>query len=324
MRRGLVTLSLCTVLAFTIPAHAQEQSFEAWLDTFRAEAMAKGISKTLLDAAFQDTRPIPQIIKYDRAQPEFTLTLQQYLDQMVPPVMVKWARQRYGENRQLLEKITGKYDVQSRFLVALWGIESRFGRFTGNHKVIDALATLAYDERRDDFFRNELLDALRIAEDGHMELEDMKGSWAGAMGQTQFMPSVFTAYATDYEGDGRVDIWNSKGDVFASSANYLSQIGWRGDETWGRKVTLPKAGIAEVLIGLEVKQPLAAWHRLGVTRANGAPLPKADLEASLITLDDGEGPSYLVYNNFHAILTWNRSLKFAVAVGTLADAIVGR
>ena len=324
MRRRLVALSLCTVLAFTSSAHAQEQSFGAWLETFVAEAMTKGISKAVLDAAFQDTQPIPKIIEYDRAQPEFTLTLQQYLDRMIPPVIVKGARQRYGENRELLQEITRKYDVQSRFLVALWGIETRFGRFTGGYKVIDALATLAYDGRRGDFFRAQLFDALRILEDGHIEVENMKGSWAGAMGQAQFMPSTFAAYATDYEGDGRLDIWNSKADVFASAANYLSQLDWRGDQTWGRKVTLPKAGVAKEITGLEVKKPLAEWRRLGVTRANGAPLPKADLEASLITLDDGEGPSYLVYDNFRAILHWNRSLKFAVAVGTLADAIVGR
>ena len=257
MRRRLVALSLCTVLVFTSSAHAQEQSFGAWLEIFVAEAMTKGISKAVLDAAFQDTHPIPKIIEYDRAQPEFTLTLQQYLDRMIPPVIVKGARQRYGENRELLQEITRKYDVQSRFLVALWGIETRFGRFTGGYKVIDALATLAYDGRRGDFFRAQLLDALRILEDGHIEVENMKGSWAGAMGQAQFMPSTFAAYATDYEGDGRIDIWNSKGDVFASAANYLSQLDWRGDQTWGRKVTLPKAGVAKEITGLDVKKNLA-------------------------------------------------------------------
>ena len=324
MRRKFVALFICTILTFITPADASEHSFQSWLEVFMAEALDQGISQTTLDAAFQEIKPIPTIIKYDREQPEFTLTLQQYLDQMVPPIMVRWARKRYGQNQKLLQEISEKYDVQSRFLVALWGIETSFGRNTGGFKVIDALATLAYDERRTDFFRMELLDALWIIEDGRIKVENMKGSWAGAMGQAQFLPSVFTAYATDYDGDGQVDIWNSKGDVFATSANYLSQLGWRGDESWGRKVTLPKAGIAEEITGIEVKKPLSEWHELGLTRANGAPLPKADMEASLIILDDGEGPSYLVYDNFRAILHWNRSVKFAVAVGTLADAIVGR
>ena len=239
---------------------------------------------------------------------------------MGPRARVEKGRQRLRENRALLVEIGRKYGVQPRFLVAFWGIETDFGRHTGGFRVIPALATLAYDGRRSAYFRRELLNALEILDQGHIALSDMVGSWAGAMGQSQFMPSSFVTFAVDYDGDGRKDIWNTKADVFASAANYLSRVGWKGDQTWGRPVRLPK-GFDTGLASLKIRKRLSAWQRLGVRRADGGDLPKRDLMASVVLAEGPGGPAYVVYDNYHAILKWNRSTFFALAVGSLAEQI---
>lgn len=303
------------------PAHAASEPFETWLKGVESEALEKGIRQATLDQAFADVQPIPRVIELDRKQPEFTLTFRDYLTRVVPRARIEKGQQKFLENRALLEEVGRKYGVQPRFIVALWGIETDFGRVTGGFPVVGALATLAYDGRRSKYFRGELMNALRILDEGHITAPAMVGSWAGAMGQSQFMPSSFVRFAQDYDGDGRRDIWTTTADVFASAANYLARSGWRDDQTWGRRVRLPK-GFDTSLADLKIERPISAWQAMGVRRADGSDLPGRDLAASIVLpASDDPTTAYMVYNNYKTILKWNRSNYFAVAVGTLADGI---
>ena len=304
-------------------AAEQPKDFQTWLNELRAEALAKNISQKTIDSAFKDIELNSRVVELDQKQPEFALTFTEYLQRVVPQSRVDTARDKLHDYRKLLRKISKKYNVQPRFIVALWGVETDFGRLTGGFSVVQALTTLAYDGRRSNFFRNELFNALRILDDGHITLEKMQGSWAGAMGQCQFMPSSFLQFAQDADGDGRRNIWESLSDVFASTANYLSRSGWDRTQTWGREVQLPK-GFDENLTGLKHRKRLSQWQALGVRRLNGRNLPKRNLLASLIQPDGPTGPAFLVYDNYQVILKWNRSHSFGVAVGTLADRMVGR
>jgi membrane-bound lytic murein transglycosylase B len=228
------------------------------------------------------------------------------------------------EHRGLLDEIGKRYQVQPRFLVALWGIESDYGRVLGGFPVIQSLVTLAYDPRRGDYFRRELLQTLHILTEGLASLDDLEGSWAGAIGGLQFMPSVYRSYAVDYNDDGGVDIWRNPGDLFASGANYLASGGWHYDQTWGREVYLPENFDLD-LAGHDTKLDLAEWQKLGVRRLHGRrDLPQRDMKASLIVPDQENRRAFLVYDNFRLILRWNRSDFFAIAVGTLADRIAER
>lgn len=319
---AIVLVVAASIAAF--PAYAEtDPAFEAWLTGLRTEALDAGISSETLDASFDGVAPIARIIELDRRQPESTLTFEQYVERIVSNSRIDRGRARLSENSPLLQEVAAKFGVQPRFIVALWGIETNFGQNTGGFSVIAALATLAYDGRRSQFFRRELLDALRIVEQGHIRPEKMKGSWAGAMGQSQFMPSSFMNYAYDYDGDGAKDIWNTSADVFASAANYLSGVGWKSDITWGREVRLP-AGFDPALADLKVVKQLAEWQALGVRRADGRDLPARDIPASVIFPGAVGGPAYIVYDNYRALLRWNRSLYFATAVGLLSDQIAGR
>lgn len=301
-------------------ATVRPKGFEAWLQALRREALSQEISAATLDAALTDAGLIPRVVELDRRQPESTLTFEQYLSQAVPPRRVLTGRHQLADNRELLEAIGREYGVQPRFIVALWGIETDYGRLTGGFPVVNALVTLAYDGRRSGFFRGELLNALRILDQKQIPLQDMTGSWAGAMGQIQFMPSSFLQFAVDYDGDGRRDIWNSRADALASAANYLARSGWKGDQTWGRAVQLPPHFDA-ALIGSQTVKPLSDWQALGVRRADGGDLPGGNLPASLIQPGGPEGTTYAVYQNYQTLLKWNRSDYFATAVGTLADRI---
>ena len=299
---------------------AEAESFAQWVEGVRSEALGLGISAATFDSAFAGIEPIARVIELDRSQPEVTLTLAEYLERVVPESRVAQGRELLAAHRDLLEPIGRAYGVPPRFIVALWGIETSFGRYLGGFPVIGALATLAHDGRRSAYFRQELLHALRILEDGHITPEAMVGSWAGAMGQSQFMPSSFVRYAVDHDGDGRRDIWGTQGDVFASAANYLAQAGWRPGETWGRPVRLPDA-FDPALTGLEVKKSLAEWRALGLRRADGGDLPQAAMSGSVVLPGGEGGPAYLVYGNYRTIMRWNRSFYFATAVGLLADRI---
>lgn len=318
MRGRLALLLLSGVLSMPLQARPD---FDAYVTTLKQDAVAAGISAATVQAAFADIRLIEVAIKHDKNQPEFKLTLDSYIPRAVPQWKVNQARALYRQHLPLLTKIGREYGVQPRFIVALWGIETNFGKLTGHFPLISSLTTLAWEGRREAFFKEQLFDALRIIEQGHVTPEAFKGSWAGAMGQVQFMPSSFLRYAVDQDGDGRKDLWGNLADVFGSAANYLHQNGWREDETWGRRVRVPDA-LDPSLFGLEVRKPLSAWQALGVRQQDGAALPKAGMQASLIRPDDVHGRSYLAYDNYRVLRHWNRSPYFVVAVGTLADRIV--
>jgi membrane-bound lytic murein transglycosylase B len=313
---------LLAVLLPPLPSHAgaAEPSFASWLQGVRKDALAQGITPGTVDRALKGLAPIPRVIELDHRQPETTLTFADYIERVVTPQRRAAARQHFEENRALLEEVGHRYGVQPRFIVALWGIETDFGRVIGTYPVVAALATLAYDGRRSAFFRGELMNALKIIDRTHMDPNAMLGSWAGAMGQSQFMPSSFLRFAVSFKGDGAPDIWHNRADVFASIANYLARSGWHGDETWGRKVSLP-ASFDSALVGLEVKKPLSQWAKLGVRRADGTALPDGETTGSLIKPGGADGPTLLVYDNFRTLLKWNSSRYFATAVGYLADSL---
>jgi len=223
----------------------------------------------------------------------------------------------------LLNEIGKKYGVQPRFIVSLWGVETDFGRIDGGFPVIHALATLAIDGRRSKFFREQLITAIRILDQGHITLDKMRGSWAGAMGNFQFMPSSFVSFAIDYDNDGKRDIWENKKDAFASAANYLSKSGWRNDRTWGREVRIPKA-FDKNLVGLKIRKNMSEWRELGVLRVDGGALPKRNLMGSIVIVNGPNSRVFLTYSNYQTILKWNRSKFFAIAVGMLAEKIGGK
>jgi membrane-bound lytic murein transglycosylase B len=330
MKRNGLTKCALALAAFLLisPVFAHEPTtgdadFDAWVAALRAEAAAQGISHDILDAALEGVTPIARIVELDRKQPEFTQTFAQYMEKRITAKLAEEGRRHFALNRALLKKVGKKFGVQPRFIVALWGVETRYGTYTGGFPVIAALATLAYDGRRSDYFRGELLKGLTILEEGHIAPADMMGSWAGAMGQSQFMPSSFLNFAVDFDGDGRRDIWTTQADVFASAANYLARSGWRDDQTWGREVTLPD-GFDPALADLDVVKRLSAWQALGVRRADGSELPTRDLEASVVLPGGEGGPAYVVYSNYRTILKWNRSHYFAMSVGRLADLIGNR
>ncbi len=304
-----------------LPTPAPElPSFDVWLADFRNEALAAGISAATLDAAFAGVKPLDRVIELDRQQPESVLTFEEYLTRVVPERRIKIGREKLAQHRALLNKISAEFNVPPRFIVALWGIETDYGRLGGNFSVVAALATLAYEGRRAALFRAQLLDALHILESGDVALKDLRGSWAGAMGQTQFMPSTFRNYAVDFNGDGKRDPWTQPADVFASAANYLSKIGWVKGETWGREVRVPDNFDRQGL-GLEQRKTLAEWQTLGVRRKDGADLATPEMSASLVQPSGPGGRAFLVYDNFRVLMQWNRSTYFGVAVGQLADAL---
>ena len=304
--------------------------FHEWLAELRAEAEARGIRPQILDAALKDVRPVAQILERDRAQTEFTLNLDGYLKRRLTPATIKTARDMYARHRALVRRVGEAYGVDPRLIIAIWGLESNFGRFAGVRPTIPALATLAYDPRRSGMFRRELLDALEIVNRGDIELEKLKGSWAGALGQPQFMPSSYLRFAQDFDGDGRRDIWTSHADVFASIAYYIQQHGWRNDVRWGREVLIPAAAVPAIEAmprrtegcrarrAMTLSQPLDDWRTLGLTTTAKGPLPRADLTASLV--QDG-ARAFLVYGNYEALLDYNCAHSYAISVGLLADAI---
>ena len=302
-------------------ARAAQGEFSAFLAGVRRDATVQGIRMATVENALRSAQFLPHVIELDRKQPEQVLTFSEYLDKVVTPQRKEDARRELSANRALLDAIWRRYGVEPPIVVALWGLESDFGRITGNYPVISALATLAYDGRRSSYFRSELIAALRILDQGHIRVENMTGSWAGAMGQCQFMPSSFLSYAVDYDGDGRRDIWNDRADVLASIANYIGRLGWRGGEGWGREVLVPP-GLDPSVAGLELRRPTGEWGRLGVRSIDSGPLATRESEASLVLPDGVNGPALLVYDNFRVIMKWNKSTYFAASVGYLADSMV--
>ena len=331
----VLAMSLLAILAGTSPARAAEiddVAFGKFLDGVRSEAVERGLRPDIVDRALAGVKPLRRIIERDRSQAEFKLTLATYRARVVTPQNVARGQQMAVRHRDVLEDVARRYKVQPRFILAIWGIETRYGAIEANVPLIPALATLAFDARRSKFFRGQLMDALTILDRGYIGLDRLLGSWAGAMGQPQFMPSSYLAFAADFDGDGKRDIWTNHADVFASIANYLAKHGWRDDLTWGREVRLPPAIADSVVDASRAASPgcraktterrsLSEWQALGVRRANGADLPTRDVAAALVLPEGKAGPAFLVYANYAAIMAYNCAHLYAVTVGTLADRI---
>lgn len=317
LRLSIALISFIITLS-PVTSVAQTQSFDTWLAQTKRDAAAQGISQSTINAALNGISPIQRVIELDRKQPEWKKTFADYKKMIVNETRVKKGRRLIQEHRSALNAVENKYGVPKEFIVALWGIETNFGSNTGGFKVVPSLATLAWEGRRAKFFTKELMNALKIIDAGHISAASMKGSWAGAMGQNQFMPSSFNAYAVDHNGDGRRDIWGTKLDVFASTANYLKKNGWNTGERWGRRVTLPSS-FSKNMISPKIKKPISYWASMGVRNYGGGALPVADMQASIVAPDGVNGEAYIVYNNYQTIMDWNRSTYFATSVGLLAD-----
>ncbi|MEX0619265.1 MAG: lytic murein transglycosylase [Pseudohongiellaceae bacterium] len=342
----LVACALC------LPVHSQQQTpqdsqnsditsprpdpeFSLWLQELIDEARERGISDRILDQALTDVTPIPQVVSNDRNQAEFVETFIEYRDKRVTDWRIDKGREMLAEHKVLLDRVAETYGVQPRFILAFWGLETNYGTFPLEMSAIRALVTLAYDPRRADYFRRELFSALQILQEGHIALDEMKGSWAGAMGQTQFMPSNFLRFAQDFDGDGKRDIWNSTADVLASIAYYLQSNNWRDDQTWGREVTLPAdfynrrdqweqespSYSCGALRSHSVQRTLPEWQAFGLRQADGSDLPAVNFSASIVAPDSESGPAYVTYGNFRSILRYNCANKYALSVGLLADTL---
>ena len=298
-----------------------QQRFAAWVASFRATARAAGIDDTTLSAALDGVQYLPRVVELDRAQPEITRTVWDYLDGAVSPRRVATGQDKLLQLRVEADAASARYGVPPSVLVAIWGIESNYGGNYGDIPTIDALATLGFEGRREDWARGQLLAALTILQKGDIARAQMIGSWAGAMGQTQFLPSVFLASAVDADGDGRRDIWGSMADVMASTANFLARSGWQAGQPWGVEVRLPP-GFDVGRADAAVRQPAAQWAAEGIRTMDAAPLP--DLaDASILLPAGARGPAFLIGPNFRAILRYNNSTSYALAVGLLAQRLAG-
>lgn len=300
-------------------ADAQTQSWEAFLAGVRADAQRSGISQNTLSRALAGIRPNDRVIQLDRRQAEGGMAWEEYRDRiMVNPTRVANAQRNYQQNLPLLRAIEARYRVAPTVIVAIWGVETNFGGNTGGFGVIEALATLAWEGRRASYFRGELMAALRILDQGHISPERMKGSWAGAMGQPQFMPSNFERLAVDFDGDGRRDIWDDKADALASIAHYFQRNGWREGEPWGQE-TIPPPGFSLAGADTETKRPLRDFNRLGFRAANGGPLPNSSIETAVVLPNRGSGQVFLGHHNLRVIRRYNSPVNYGLAVGLLSD-----
>jgi membrane-bound lytic murein transglycosylase B len=320
------------ISTLTLPQGAPAAvDFATYVESLREEALLRGISEATVDRALNGLEPSPTVIQRDKTQAEIVLTIDQYIERRLTRTVVRSARQMATKHRALLDRVSETYGVPARIILAVWGLESNFGRFSGIRPTIQALATLAWEGRRGPFFRGELMNALEIVDRGYIGLEQLRGSWAGAMGQPQFMPSSYLQWAQDFDEDGDRDIWHSEPDVFASIANYLKEHGWSSNTTWGREVRLPQGGIEALreTVGTreegcraerELTNPLVLgkWQALGVRNASGGALPKVELDASL--LHTGKR-AFLVYSNYETLLEYNCAHSYALAVALLADQI---
>lgn len=337
LRPTLLILALALVIQQQAPPQLPvvqlppAQSFGEWVAGFKAEAVTRGIKAETLEQAFDGLQPLPIVVERDATQPELVLTLDQYLKRRLARPLLRTARKMRTQHASILKRVSAKYGVPPGIIVAIWGIESNFGRFSGVRPTIATLATLAYNPRRSAMFREELIDALKILESGDVEPAALRGSWAGALGQPQFMPSSFLEYAQDFDGDGRRDIWRSLPDVFASIAYYLQAHGWKATQAWGREVKVP-AKLEERLPDLAPVQtegclaqrqmtrplPVSEWRKLGVRARSGSALPSAALDASLVSAGTR---NFLVYPNYQALLAYNCVHAYGLTVALLSDTV---
>lgn len=323
MLKKLNMLLLASLLQFTfLLVHAQDkQDFSDWLALFKQEAQALDISDATIESTLKNAQYLPSVIRFDRAQPEFISPFLSYIEKRVTPNRIAIGRSKLVEHEVLLNQVEAQYGVTKQVLVAFWGLETHYGAHKGNYGLPSALVTLAYEGRRADFFRGQLLDAMRIVDAGHNKVAGMRGSWAGAMGHMQFMPSTLLKHGVDADADGRINIWTSLPDAFASAANYLSKAGWRKDEPAAIEVKLP-ADFDYAQAQLLNRKAVADWVKLGVFSMDDSALPA--LDGAAIVLPQGwQGPAFMVFANFNVIMDWNRSVNYALSVVHLANQLNG-
>lgn len=339
MKSAVFTVVVALLPGFFLSsaAFAQEnEAFDNWLFQLQQEARDEGISETTLELAFSEiTPPVKRVIERDRTQPERVQTYDDYLTARVTQWKVDKGKELMAQHQALLEEVGKKYGVQPRFIAAIWGMETNFGTYPIREPLFNVLATLAFDNRRAAYFRGNFMAALKILDSGFPSYEQLTSSWAGAMGQSQFMPDSYLEYAVDFDQDGRADIWTTEADVFASIANYFKARNWQDDQTWGRKITLPPNG-EQTLVGrqsdgltpdqyckrydsLGIWRDLQEWQALGVRKSGGGDLPTRSLPAALVLADTGDNETYLVYRNFCSIMSYNPAFKYALSIGLLSD-----
>jgi peptidoglycan lytic transglycosylase B len=319
--RHVAAVAVAIVAALPTVAAAQTD-FDACIDRLKGRALAAGISPATAERALASVQPLERVVRADRTQPEFVATFADYFARRVTSERIETGRRLLAEHRSELDRLTARYGVPGQYIVALWGLETNYGRVLGDVPVFDSLSTLACDGRRSEYFSAELINALRIVERGDVEPARMTGSWAGAMGQTQFMPAAYLQYAVDGDGDGRVDLWTSTSDALASGMRYLSALDWERGVRWGREVQLPDA-FDYSSTGLDNSRSLEEWRTLGIVDVQGRPLPSLDIDAAVLVPSGHTGPAFIVYANFETLMRWNRSEHFALVVGHLADRIAG-
>lgn len=306
----------------TVLASVASPDWATCVANLQQTAKAQGLSQSTIDNTLANVKFVPRVIELDNQQPEFSSSFENYFTKRVTDWRVQQGRKLYKEHKELLQRLAKEYGVPPQYLLAFWGLETNFGSYKGKMSVLNSLATLACDPRRSRYFTTELMQALKLKEQYGFDEKQMVGSWAGAMGHTQFMPSAYAKYAVDGDGDGKADLWNSTEDALSSAAHFLQNLGWKRDERWGREVSLPN-DFSYAYLGRAEAQPLTKWAELGLTQTNGNPLSTPDMQASLYLPSGHTGPAFLGYDNFDVIMKWNRSTFYAIAVGHLADRING-
>ena len=315
-------LLISSIFLFSISfSYSNDINYDNWLLSLKSDALERGISEETFNNVMKTVIITPKVKKLDKKQPETQITFNDYFKRTVNRTRVNIGKKKYEQYKSDLLKIAEVYKVQPRFILSIWGIETNYGTYTGSFSVISSLTTLAFQGRRAKFFRKQLLDAIEIIDKEYIELENMKGSWAGAMGQSQFMPSSYLTYAQDFDKDGKKDIWSNHLDVFASIANYLKSHGWDDSKTWGREVLVPKILYKSFKNNKNSLKTLKYWSDNNIVNINGKKLPYLNYKANLLFLDGPEGKAFLVYHNFFKIKKYNASNYYALSVGLLSDRI---
>ena len=321
LKRVILHIIFVSFFSSNFNANANEINFKIWLEELKIDALSLGVNEELLTITIDKLSLIKDVVKNDRQQSEFTNNFTNYLNKNISNNKINYGRKVFKQNRRILKSIENDYGVPARYIIAFWGIETNFGQYMGSFNVPNSLTTLAFDPRRSNFFRKELLNAIIILDQKHTSFEKYRGSWAGASGHMQFMPSTFLNYAVDYNNDGKKDVWKNLPDAFASAANYLSSMGWQKKYTWGREVIIP-GDFNYSDAQLSISKPISEWKDIGIIKTNGQSLPNTSISGSILLPSGKSGPAFLVYDNFNIIMQWNKSIFYALTVGYLADRIV--
>ncbi|NQY19345.1 lytic murein transglycosylase [Alteromonas sp.] len=323
LKGGVFRTSLALLFTGAVISSASaNEHFSSCTAALADRAKQEGVSQQIIDEIFPHLVHQDRVIELDRSQPEFVQTFPGYFSKRVTDWRTEKGKAMYAKHEKLLHKLSDKYGVPPHYLLAFWGLETNFGSYKGKMPVLDSLATLACDKRRSKYFTQEFLVAVKLMQREKLKKDNMVGSWAGAMGHTQFMPSAYTHYAIDGDGDGQINLWESEEDALSSAANFLASLGWERSFRWGREVKLPE-GFNYQETGYKNRKPLSEWHEQGVKKADGSPLGEGETTAYVIVPAGHNGPAFIAYKNFRVIMRWNNSEFYAIAVGVLADRIAG-